>query len=130
MAQNATGAIRGNEMDLYFGAVGGANPNSPSAPAGKGNKPAGGGAKEVERIVAQGNVQLEQPGRKGTGEKLVYTAQDGKFVLTGTSSAPPHLEDQGRGTVTGTSLIFNDRDDSVIVSGGPSRVVTETRTAK
>jgi len=25
-----------------------------------------------------------QPGRKGNGEKLVYTANDGSYVLTGT----------------------------------------------
>ena len=42
---------------------------------------------QVERIVAHGGVQLEQPGRKGTGSQLVYTAQDSRFVLTGTSSA-------------------------------------------
>jgi lipopolysaccharide export system protein LptA len=65
-----------------------------------------------------------------TGSELVYTAQDGKFVLSGTSASPPHLVDQQRGTVTGASLIFNDRDDSVIVSGGSSKAVTQTRTPK
>ncbi len=85
---------------------------------------------QVSQIVARGGVQLQQPGRKGTGEELTYTAQDGKFVLTGTSTVPPRLTDQVRGTVTGASLIFNDRDDSVIVSGGPSKAVTQTRVAK
>ena len=75
-------------------------------------------------------MELEQPGRKGTGEELTYTAEDGKFVLTGTSAAPPRLTDQVRGTVTGTALIFNDRDDSVMVSGGASKAVTQTRVAK
>jgi lipopolysaccharide export system protein LptA len=97
-------------------------PASAPAPAGQ--------AKQIDHIIARGQVHLEQPGRVGTGEMLVYTASDGKFVLTGTESAPPHLVDQTRGTVTGTSLIFNNRDDSVIVNGGPSKAVTETRTAK
>jgi hypothetical protein len=35
-----------------------------------------------------------------------------------------------RGTVTGNALIFNDRDDSVEVNGGASKVVTQTRVAK
>ncbi len=119
VARNAAGAIHANEIDMYFRTVGGGSSASTA-----------GGTKQVERIVAQGDVQLEQPGRVGTGSELVYTAQDGKFVLTGTSAAPPHLIDQQRGTVAGASLIFNDRDDSVIVSGGSSKAVTETRTAK
>ncbi len=85
---------------------------------------------QVSKIVARGAVELQQPGRKGTGEELTYTAADGKFVLTGTSAAPPRLTDQVRGTVTGAALIFNDRDDSVMVNGGPSKAVTETHVAK
>jgi lipopolysaccharide export system protein LptA len=85
---------------------------------------------QVSKIVARGTVQLEQPGRRGTGDELIYTAADGKFILTGTSAAPPHLSDQVRGTVTGNALIFNDRDDSVVVSGGASKAVTQTRVAK
>ncbi len=129
VAQNASGLIRANDMDLFF-AASGPVVRPPSKPSGTGAKPAVRQTKQLERIVAQGKVELEQLGRKGTGEELVYTTRDGKFVLTGTNAAPPHLVDPERGTITGTSLIFNDRDDSVIVSGGPSRVVTETRTAK
>jgi lipopolysaccharide export system protein LptA len=84
----------------------------------------------VSKIVARGGVELEQPGRKGTGEELTYTSADGKFLLTGSSTAPPRLTDQVRGTVTGNALIFNDRDDSVVVSGGASKAVTQTRVAK
>jgi lipopolysaccharide export system protein LptA len=81
----------------------------------------------VDRMVAEGKVQFESGGRKGTGEKLVYTAADRKFVLTGTGAQPARIADPARGTVSGSSLIFNDRDDSVIVNGGLSRAVTETR---
>jgi lipopolysaccharide export system protein LptA len=95
---------------------------SPDAPASQGS--------QVSKIVARGSVQLEQPGRKGTGDQLTYTAADGKFLLTGTAAAPPRLSDQVRGTVTGDALIFNDRDGSVEVSGGASKAVTQTRVAK
>ena len=84
----------------------------------------------MSKIVARGAVELQQPGRKGTGEELTYTTADGKFLLTGSSAVPPRLSDQVRGTVTGNALIFNDRDDSVMVTGGTSKVVTQTRVAK
>jgi len=87
-------------------------------------------SESVSKIVARGAVQLDQPGRKGTGEELTYTAVDGKFVLTGTGAVPPRLADQARGVVTGNALIFNDRDDSVVVSGGTSNAVTQTRVAR
>jgi lipopolysaccharide export system protein LptA len=101
-----------------------------SSPSSSPQKLRQGQAQQVEHIIARGEVQLEQPGRQGTGSQLVYTAQDGRFVLTGSSSLPPRLVDRVRGTVTGTSLIFNDRDDSVMVSSGASKAVTQTRVAK
>ncbi len=121
VAQTATGALHANAMDIYF------SPASPPPSSPKQESQAG---SRVERIVARGAVELLQPGRKGTGEELTYTAADSKFMLTGTSSAPPRLSDDVRGSVTGTSLIFNDRDDSVIVSGGASKAVIQTRVAR
>jgi lipopolysaccharide export system protein LptA len=120
VVQTPTGLMRSNFMDVYF-----------SQSSGKAaNPPANQQASQVSKIVARGSVQLEQPGRKGTGDQLTYTADDGQFVLTGTPGAPPRLIDQVRGTVTGNALIFNDRDDSVIVKGGDSQAVTQTRVAR
>ncbi len=119
VAQTATGVLHSSFMDVYFSPATG-----PQAP---GKTPQ---SSQVSRIVARGAVELQQPGRKGSGEELEYTAQDGKFVLTGTAAAPPRLTDQVRGTVTGNALIFNDRDDSVMVSGGPSKAVTQTHVTK
>jgi lipopolysaccharide export system protein LptA len=119
LAQTSSGRVRSNFMDVYFTPAGGAQP--------PGKTPQ---STQVSRIVARGAVELEQPGRKGIGEELTYTAADGKFVLTGSTAAPPHLTDQVRGTVTGNALIFNDRDDSVVVSGGEGKAVTQTRVAK
>jgi lipopolysaccharide export system protein LptA len=86
----------------------------------------------VERVVASGHIEIEQPGRHATGEQLVYTASDGMYVLTGTPTALPKVIDSQRGTVTGTSLRFHGGDENVVVSnGGESgagqRVRTETR---
>jgi lipopolysaccharide export system protein LptA len=86
----------------------------------------------VERVVASGNIEMQQPGRRATGEQVVYTASDGMFVLTGTSAALPKVVDDRQGTVTGTSLRFHAGDGNVVVSnGGESsagqRVRTETR---
>jgi lipopolysaccharide export system protein LptA len=86
----------------------------------------------VERMIATGNIELEQPGRRGTGEQIVYTASDGMFVLTGTPTVLPKVMDDQRGTVTGTSLQFHSGDNNIVVSnrgesGTGARVRTETR---
>ena len=78
---------------------------------------------KVERVVATGAVVVEQPGRRATGERLLYTAADETFLLTGS----PRLVDAERGTVTGASLRFKRGDESVVVSGEGGRVKTETQ---
>ena len=85
---------------------------------------------QVDRLIAEDHVQITQGERSGSGTKLVYTADDGHFVLTGTAAAPPRITDPQHGTVSGSSLIFNDRDDSVVVSHGQSPTMTDTRTSK
>lgn len=82
---------------------------------------------QVERVVATGNVVFAQPGRKGTGDRLVYTTSDGRYVLTGSPAKPPRVEDVAKGVTSGAKLIFDSQDDSVVVSGGQSSAVTETR---
>ncbi len=85
----------------------------------------------VESVTATGNVFLQQPGRNGTGAKLLYTSADGRYQLTGTPSALPRINDSARGTITGTSLIFHGEDDSVEVAGEPGRRVhTETEAGR
>lgn len=89
--------------------------------------PAAGG-NQVEQIVAEGHVAIQEPSRKATGERLVYTAADGKFVLTG---GPPSIFDAEHGTTTGDSLTFFSRDDRVRVgSENSTRTVTQTRVNK
>ncbi|HEV2467695.1 MAG TPA: LptA/OstA family protein [Candidatus Sulfotelmatobacter sp.] len=91
---------------------------SPSAP----------GTGQLDHLVAQGNVLIQQPGRHAEGQKLVYTAAEEKFVLTG---GPPSIFDAERGKITGVSLTFFRRDDRVLVEGEASpSVVTTTRVAQ
>jgi lipopolysaccharide export system protein LptA len=103
-----------------------AGARKPGAPA----EAAGGATQsssQIDRLIATGHVVFTQPGRRGDGEKLVYTADDGQYVLTGTPEALPRLSDSVHGTTTGTALLFNSQDDSVEVGGGKSSAITNTR---
>lgn len=99
-------------------------------PAAAAGQKAGTQRSQVERVVATGHVSLTQPGRRGDGAKLVYTAANGHYVLTGSPQRPPRLWDRVHGTTTGAALLFNSQNDSVEVSGGRSSAVTETRAPK
>jgi lipopolysaccharide export system protein LptA len=82
----------------------------------------------LDHMVAEGDVVIQQPGRKADGQNLVYTASDDKFVLTG---GPPSIFDAERGKITGVSLTFFRTNDRVLVEGEASTpVVTQTRVAK
>ncbi len=88
------------------------------------------GASQVDKMIARGNVVLTSQGRQGTGEQLVYTSRTGEYVLTGTAATPPRLSDPDRGTVTGTALIFNSRDDSVNIEGAGRKTTSQTTTSR
>ncbi|HEY1528637.1 MAG TPA: LptA/OstA family protein [Candidatus Angelobacter sp.] len=75
-------------------------------------------ASQLERIEAQGDIKIEQTGRKAQGSKLVYTAADEKMVLTGTPAKPPSIFDAERGQISGDSLTFFTHDGRVLVGGG------------
>ena len=91
-----------------------------------GNRDNGAGQAQVDRMTATGHVVLTSQGRRGTGEQLVYSGVTGDYVLTGTAAAPPRMTDPGHGNVTGETLIFHSRDDSVSIEGGGHETRTET----
>jgi lipopolysaccharide export system protein LptA len=132
--ESADGTMSGQQAVIYLqGSKAGGEANSGAPGAVQGGFMGGG----VERVVATGYIEIDQPGRRATGEQVVYTASDGMFVLSGTAVAPPKLVDETRGTVTGTSIRFHAADESVMVSNGVSnrveskqRVRTETRVKK
>jgi len=133
---SADGSMRGEQVVVYLQAI---PVKSSQAGAQVGDKKAsgvvaGGGfmGGSVERVVASGHIEMQQPGRRATGEQVVYTASDGMFVLTGTAAVLPKVVDDLQGTVTGTSLRFHAGDENVVVSnvgesGAGQRVRTETR---
>ena len=86
------------------------------------------GPGQLDRMIAQDDVVVQQPKRRAEGQKLVYTAFDDKFVLTG---GAPSIFDAEQGKITGASLTFFRRDDRVLVEGEASTpVVTQTRVAR
>jgi len=86
------------------------------------------GPSQLDHMVAQNDVVIQQPNRRAEGQKLVYTAAEDKFVLTG---GPPSIFDAEQGKITGVSLTFFRRDDRVLVEGEASTpVVTQTRVAR
>ena len=129
---SADGVMRSQVATVYLAAKSpdsGVHPTSGSETARDGAPGAMSLGGRVDHIVATGAVELEQAGRKGFGEKLVYTAADQMSVLTGTKAVPPKVVDETQGTVTGASLRFRSGDDSVeVLSGdGAQKVRTETR---
>ncbi|MGA8436674.1 MAG: LptA/OstA family protein [Candidatus Sulfotelmatobacter sp.] len=106
-----------NEMDVYL--VPRSQSSNPQSVTGPGR---------LDRMVAQGQVVVQQPGRHADGQTLIYTSLDDKFVLTG---GAPSIFDAERGKITGVSLTFFRADDRVLVEGEASTpVVTQTRVAR
>jgi lipopolysaccharide export system protein LptA len=136
--ESGDGSMKGQQVVVYLepAQTGGAGKASPNGGKSDGAKTAAAGGSfmggSVERMVASGRVEMQQPGRRATGEQVVYTANDGMYVLTGTAAMLPKVFDNQRGTVTGTSLRFYSGDGNIVVSNeGDSstgqRVRTETR---
>lgn len=111
-AETGTGTIRAETMEFIL------------LPAGV-NEP--GNSSAVDRIIARGNVQMNSQGRQGTGEQLVYSGESGEYTLTGPLGSPPKLTDPERGNISGETLIFSSRDDSVKVEGKRSSTETTTK---
>jgi lipopolysaccharide export system protein LptA len=117
VAETATATSTSKELELVL--------MPPGNHAGKDGGPA-----QVDRMTASGDVVVSSQGRRGTGQRLVYSSETGEYVLTGTAAVPPKMTDPGRGSVTGASLIFNSRDDSVSIEGGGGKTSTETMAPK
>jgi lipopolysaccharide export system protein LptA len=127
VVKGADVTITANQMDAFLLSrnqnSGNQAANSPSPLPGTTT-----GTSQLDRIVATGNVILEQPSRHATGQQLVYFVQEEKYVLTG---GPPSIFDAEHGKITGDSLTFFSRDDRVLVEGGiASPTVTQTRVAR
>ncbi len=117
VAKGTAATISAARMDVFLAARGQTSGNQPVNSAGR-----------IDRIIAEENVVITQPERRGTGDHLVYTAADDKFVLTG---GPPSIFDAEHGKITGVSLTLFRHDDRVLVEGSnQSPTVTNTRVAR
>jgi LPS export ABC transporter protein LptC/lipopolysaccharide transport protein LptA len=65
---------------------------------------------EMQKTVAQRNVVLTQPARKGTGDWVEYTAADEVAILKGN---PARVEDAEQGNTQGARLTVSIKDNKV-----------------
>jgi lipopolysaccharide export system protein LptA len=80
------------------------------------------GRAELKQATAFGGVKIRQGERWGQGEKLIYLAEPGKFVLTGGN---PALHDTTGNLVRGDQLTFYVADDTILIeSSKGSRTLT------
>lgn len=66
---------------------------------------------EVERTIAQHNVVLIEPNRRGTGEWCQYTTADEIAILKGN---PAHVEDAEQGTTEGNRVTVYRRENRAV----------------
>ena len=79
---------------------------------------------EMDKTIAQRNVVLTQPNRKGTGDWVQYTTDDEVAILKGN---PARVEDSEKGNTEGDRLTLYVRDSKVTADDArgplsPSRV--------
>ncbi len=117
IAQSADQKMRAPIVDLYF--TRGTNLTT------AGTATAAPAPQQISRAVGTGGTIVEEGGRKAVAERGVYTASDGKFVMSG---GHPTLYDGNEGNTTGRQLTFFLADDTIIVdSENGSRILTRHR---
>ena len=129
LAKSPSGTINAQQIDIYLKqADAGGSQGVGAAKAPKPVIPGSEGPSRIDHMVAIGRVVVTEPNRRAVGDRLVYTADDGKYYLTGES---PSIFDAEHGTVWGDSLTFYSHDDRVLVeSKGSPPTVTRARITK
>ncbi len=124
VVQSADQKMRGPLLDLYFTKAP-APDASASATQTTNDAAASTGSRQISRAVGTGGVTVEEGDRRAVAERGEYSADSGKFVMTGGN---PTLYDGSAGTTTGTQLTFFLADDTIIVdSENGSRTLTKHR---
>ncbi|HSE30437.1 MAG TPA: LPS export ABC transporter periplasmic protein LptC [Pyrinomonadaceae bacterium] len=87
---------------------------------------------DMDKTIAQQNVVLTQPNRKGTGDWVQYTAADEIAILKGN---PARVDDAEQGNTEGARLTVNIRDSRVTADDtrgplSPGRVRTTHKIKK
>lgn len=134
LAKTPTQTVTTRQLDIYLKEAEPSATNTPDTAAQKPapqrgpSLPGSDQPSKIDHMVAIGKVVVTEPNRRAVGDRLVYTADDGKYFLTGKS---PSIFDAERGTVWGDSLTFYSHDDRVLVeSERSSPTITRARTTK
>ena len=130
LAKSTNGTISAEQIDVYLkpADTSGGSQVQTDAKASKPVIPGSEGPSRIDHMVAVGKVIVTEPNRRAVGDRLVYTADDSKYYLTGKS---PSIFDAEHGTVWGDSLTFYSRNDRVLVeSKGSSPTLTRARITK
>jgi lipopolysaccharide export system protein LptA len=127
LAKSPTGTIGGQQIDIYLKQAGTAQ-SAPASTQAKSVFPGSEGPSRIDHMVVTGNVVATEPNRRAVGARLVYTADDGKYLLTGKNAS---IFDAEHGQVWGDSLTFYSHDDRVLVeSKAPLPTITKARITK
>lgn len=73
---------------------------------------------EVDRTIAQQNVVITSPNRRGIGDWAQYTLVDETFVLKGN---PAKVEDQENGSNEGAVITIYSRENKVVAQGSDGK---------
>jgi lipopolysaccharide export system protein LptA len=129
-AKSASDTINAQQIDVYLKQANSPDGNQSGSEAKptKPEIPGTEGPSKIDHMIAIGKVIVTEPNRRAVGDRLVYTADDGKYFLTGKS---PSIFDAEHGNVWGDSLTFYSYDDRVLVeSKASSPTVTRARITK
>jgi lipopolysaccharide export system protein LptA len=69
---------------------------------------------ELERAEAYEDVTLRESGRKTTGTRMTYFADDERYEMSGT---PVKIVDECGGETVGKTLIFDKTADTIVLDG-------------
>jgi lipopolysaccharide export system protein LptA len=113
-ASSEEGSMTADAMDFFFAPAGNSATPDASTTGKPGGGPANGAAtgQQLVRASAFGSVNVEQQGRHGKANRADYSAQDGRFVLSG---GTPTVYDASGNATQGRQLTFFFGDDSINV---------------
>jgi lipopolysaccharide export system protein LptA len=83
---------------------------------------------QLNRVLAQGDVVVRQGLLRASADRAIYTAADGKFILSG---GQPTITDASGNSTSGRSLTFFLPNDTILIdSQEGSRTLTRHRVEK
>ena len=129
VARGPDGTITAEQIDVYLKPAESGNGGQETvAKTSQPALPGSDGPSKIDHMIAIGKVVVTEPNRRAVGDRLVYTADDGKYYLTGKTAS---IFDAEHGTAWGDSLTFYSRDDRVLVESKHSPpTVTRARITK